>query len=365
MNKDVNIDTTELDDSTLLGLIKEATELSRISALVNMAYARAKMAEKAKQGYTELSKAIDSKIKAAFGTIKENSRLYDEIQAKKAEIVEVYKTKIANLEKEREERTLELQAKKIKLENENSSLAADSQNLRLDKREKERKYRDDEKQQGSRETAQQIRAKKAEAERLASEGDLAGAKAAIEEYKRLKSDLVTQTTGGMLDIARISQKVRENKEQFKKNRTEIEKIEREIAQIEREAGESIDIKNVLKDKELAKIDRSTSIFKKAAMLASKTLTRVFNKGKAINDEVIAPMKKRIADKIPEVEQRIGSNLSETKEKGKEFFRDKIEKAIVLGRNVRQGAIDKLKARNQRVNDKLQEKRQYLEADMEK
>lgn len=353
-------EVSEQETNSLVSLLKEATELSRISAVVNLAYVRAKSVDKVKAGCKELSQTMDEKVKATVGSIKENSKLYDEVKAKKNEVSEYYGSILEQVTNHYDSKIEDLLAEKAKLESENLSLAADNQNLKLDKQEKQSAYKKSEKSQKDSEVNKAVALKKAEAEKLAKAGDLEGAQAAIEEYKKLKESLVQETTGGMLEIATISQQIKANREQFSANKKRMQEIEEEIAKLENEKETKIDTVCKLEDKALDKIDGKTSIFKKLAMFASKTITRTFNKGKAINDQVFAPMKKKIEVQLPVIEESIGTKITEIKDNAKESFKDKLNKVMEFGRNVRQGAIDKLRARNDKKRENLQNKTQYLE-----
>lgn len=351
---------SEQETNSLVSLLKEATELSRISAVVNLAYARAKSVDKVKAGCKELSQTMDEKVKATVGSIKENSKLYDEVKAKKAEVSEYYGSILEQVTNHYDNKIEDLLAEKAKLESENLSLAADNQNLKLDKQEKQTAYKKSEKSQKDSDINKAVALKKAEAEKLAKAGDLEGAQAAIEEYKKLKESLVQETTGGMLEIATISQQIKANREQFSANKNRMQEIEEEISKLENEKETKIDTVCRLEDKALDKIDGKTSIFKKLAMFASKTITRTFNKGKAINDQVFVPIKKKIEVQLPVIEESIGTKITEVKDNAKESFKDKLNKVMEFGRNVRQGAIDKLRARNDKKRENLQNKTQYLE-----
>lgn len=347
------------ENESLIKLLKEATELSRVGALVNLAYARAKTADKAKEGYHKVASIADAKIKATVGAVKENSKLYDEIKAKKAGL-EDYFTKIINAIADKYDIEIEnLLAEKAQLENENIALAADSRNLKLDQREAKSQYRKNEKSQKSVDVNREIAAKKAEAEKLAREGNLEGAQAALEEYKKLKGAQVQETADGMLGVAEISSKLKANREKFEANKARIEEIEKQIEKLDLRREELIERACDIEEKELAKIDGKTSVFKKLAMFASKTVTRVFNKGKAINDEVFEPLKNKIEQKVPEIKQSIETKITEIKDNTKQSFKEKLDKAMEFGRGVRQGAIDKLKARNDKKRETQKNRQEYL------
>lgn len=355
----------EQETTSLVSLIKEASELSRISAVVNLAYVRAKSVDKVKAGCKELSKTMDEKVKATVGAIKENSKLYDEIKVKKATVSEKYGEVLEAVTNHYDKKIEELLTEKARLESENLAIVADNQNLKLDQKDKQSEYKKSERSQKDSDVNKAILAKKAEAEKLAKSGDLEGAQAAIEEYKKLKDSLVKETTGGVLEIATISQQIKMNKEQFRANQNKIKKIEEAIEKLENDKETKIDTVCKLEDKALDKIDQKTSIFKKLAMFASKTITRTFNKGKAINDQVFEPMKKKIEVQLPVIEESIGTKLSEIKTNAKESFKDKLNKVMEFGRNTKQGAIDKLKARNDKKRETLQNRQQYLEDRSEK
>lgn len=358
-NENPQAGVEEKQTETLLGLIKEATELSRIAATVNMAYFKAKSVEKVKEGYNEVSTSIDDKIKATVGAIKENSKLYDEIKVKKAEVCQKYGDILEAVSDSYDSKIEELLAKKASLESENMTLAADNQNLRLDKKDKEKEYKKDEKAQKSSDINKIIDAKKAEAESLAKDGDLEGAQAAIEEYKKMKEAQVKETTGGMMEIASISQQIKLNSVQFKKNNQTIKEIDEAIEKLQMEKETKLNTVCKLQDKDLTKIDEKTSIFKKIAMFASKTFTKAFNKGKAINDQVLVPMKNKIEVQLPIIEESVGTKVSSIKETVKTSFKDTLNKAMEFGRNVRQGAISKLKERNDKKRETIQNRDQYL------
>lgn len=354
------VDMDERETETLLGLIKEATELSRIAASVNMAYIKAKSVEKVSQGYHEMGKAIDEKVTSTVGSIKENSKLYDEIKTKKAEICEKYGFMVEVVTEHYDDSIKALLSKKAMLEAQNMTLAADNQNLKSEKKEKLQEYKKEEKTQKNSDINIVIAQKKAEAEKLARSGDIDAAQTAIEEYKKLKESQVKETTGGMMEIATIAQQIRLNSEQFKQNKQEINDIEQEVAKLELEKEEKIEKVCNIQDKEMTKVDEKTSIFKKIAIFASKAITKTFNKGKAINDQVFIPMKNKIELQLPIIEESIGTKISDTKSKVTESFRDKVNKAIEFGKGVRTGAINKLKQRNDKKRENIIDKNQYLE-----
>lgn len=347
------------ENESIIKLLKEATELSRVGAIVNLAYAKAKTADKAKEGYNKVASMADAKIKATVGAIKENSKLYDDVKAQKAKL-EVQCTRVVDALSNIYDKEIEnLLAEKARLENENISLAADSRNLKLDQREAKAQYKKNEKSQKNVEVNREIAAKKAEAEKLAREGNLEGAQAALAEYKKLKESQVQETADGMLGVAEISSKLKANKEQFEANKAKIKEIEEKIKKLDLEKETKIDKVYDIEDKELMKIDQKTSVFKKLAMLASKTVTRVFNKGKAINDEVFAPLKNKIEEKAPEIKGAVETKITEIKNNAKDSFKEKLEKAMDLGRSVRKGAIDKLKARNDKKREVQKSRQEYL------
>lgn len=357
---EVQEDTQEEQENESLGkLIKEAAELSRIGAIVNLAYAKAKTVDKAKEGYRKVTSIVDDKIKATVGAVKENSKLYDEIKAKKAELEDKCTRAIDILSDRYDSAIEELLAEKAELENENISLAADSRNLKVDQREAKAQYKKNEKAQKAVDINREIAAKKAEAEKLAREGNLEGAQAALAEYKKLKESQVQETSDGMLEVAGIVSKLKGNREQFKSNKTRIKEIEEQVKKIELAKEETLAKVYDIEEKELVKIDGNASVFKKLAMFASKTVTRVFNKGKAINDEVFEPLKNKIEAKIPEIQETISTKFTETKENAKQSFKEKLDKAMEFGRNVRQGAIDKLKARNDKKRETQKNRQEYL------
>lgn len=359
-NENPQAGVEERESDTLLSLIKEATELSRISATVNMAYIKAKSADKVKAGYHEISTAIDDKIKATVGNIKENSKLYDETKEKKANVCQRYGDILEAVSDHYDKRIEDLLAKRASLESQNMSLVADNQNLKLDKKDREKEYKRDEKAQKSDDIAKIISEKKAEAEKLAKSGDLEGAQATIEEYKKLKESQVQETTSGMIEIASIAQQIKLNSAQYKNNKQTIKDIDAEIERLEAEKEKKLDTVCKIQDKELTKIDEKTSVFKKIAMFASNAITKTFNKGKAINNQVLVPMKNKIEVQLPIIEESIGTKISSIKENVKTSFKDKLNRAMEFGRNVREGAISKLRERNDKKRENLQNKAQYLD-----
>ena len=366
MDREENMSTEAAQKDISLGnLIKEAAELSKASALVNLAYARAKIAEKAKEGYSDLTSTIDAKVTAAVGKIKENSSLYDATKLQKDGILAYYKTMVEEpLTEYYDSQRKILLAKKAELEMQNVSLAADSQNLKQSRMEAKKRYKENERAQNNKGLAQLIADKRSEAERLSSQGDLEGAKKAIDEYKKLKTDLIMQTTDGMMDIALTSQRAKENIEQLRANKEQVKQIDEQLQSLEREAMQKLEEMRINQDKDLMEVKSQNSIFKRISMFMSKNLMRAFNKAKAVETEVVGPMKAKIAAKVPKVEQTIGSKVTEVRSKGKEFFRDKLDKVMQFGRDLREGAIDKLSRRNQSIKQKMSEKQQYLDGERE-
>ncbi len=333
---------------SLASIRREANELSRVSAIVNLAYIRAKISQRAAQRIQDFGRLVDDKIKLTAGTIKGNSKLYDASKAKKAELCMHYKAMLGMVTSEQDRTIGDLLAKRAELESQNVTLAIDSAQLNAKNKRKQEEYEASDKAREDEETAEVIKQKKAETEKLAKSGDIDGATKAIDEYKKMKNDLLLKSTEDMIELAKTAHRVNENREMFKGNRAEIASIKDQIEEAEQAANKAVDKASEQNGTDIVAVDKKASMFNRIARFASNAVTRIFNKRKAISNALA-----QIEQKIQAETIALSGNI--TTEVGlcgnsAEPYKDRVYYAIEAGNGVRESAIGRVEPIQEQIEE---------------
>lgn len=347
--EEINNDTVRNSKNTeLFQLISEFLNLAKTGAVVKLAYTKMKTAQRINQGKEELSETINNKIKASVGSIKENSALYDEVKRQKDATINTYDMRTSVLESVYNKKIERLLAQKVALEAESIALVADSKIKSDEKKKVQKDYKKSVKEEKKSDIQKEITAKKVEAERLAQAGDIEGANKVIAEYNKLNQERLEKTNDGIMEIAKLGKQIQENKEQFDKNQRTIKELEEKIAETQRAKEEHIEYMYSQRDTKLAEINSNQSIFKRIVMFASKGMTRIFNKSKAVREEVLEPIEYDLEEKTAVIEEKIKHPLTTAlASKVTEPFKNIVDKAINLGKSIRKGAIETLREVNDR------------------
>lgn len=303
--KEIRNEPVTSEDMRAADIIKRISDNAVLAAKVCCAYNAAKTREAIISGRETLSTNMDNMAKTTVGKMKEGSKLYDQYQEQKAQIVEKYDNGAAKVASEYDLKIQKLIQERTSLELENVDKRAEQHTIK-----KARKLT----QKNTKETAKemkdimpQITAVRNRALLEMQRGNTEGYEKAMQEASELESTLKAKGLNSTKALDAQQRAFNYNKTRIEQNKKRLAEIKKEIEELEDKKQEAIKESAKEKKKELADFKAKTGLRKRISMFLSQF---AINKSQKLKDNVFVPAGNWIKDNFKNAKETVTKKSTE-------------------------------------------------------